>query len=128
MNFHECVRIAYRDFPNRSTDSWLHWSFILQRGKIIEWGINRQGEPSALYKAGYKTGRHSIHAEAVALSKAMGKMDKRKPWTLVNIRLNALKELTMSAPCPLCTSFIRSCGCHQIFYSDPYGRFVKLMK
>jgi len=122
----ECLRIALRELPKHS-ESMKHWSFIIQRGQIVEWGTNRLGEPSGFYQMGYAPGRHSLHSEVVAYSKARGRMDQRKPWQLINIRLTCSKMLVISAPCPICWSFMRACGCSQFIYTDKHGRFVKIL-
>jgi len=122
----ECTRIALRELP-RHAESRCHWSFIIQRGKIVEWGINRLGEPTGMYFAGYKPGRHALHSEVIALSKSRGIMNMRKAWSLINIRLTAHKQLVMSAPCPICTGFMKACGCREFIYSDSHGRFVKIL-
>jgi tRNA(Arg) A34 adenosine deaminase TadA len=122
----QCLRIALRELPNH-IESRRHWSFIIQKGRIVEWAKNRLGEPTGMYFAGYQPGRHALHAEINALSKAKGLMDLRKPWSLINIRLTAQGQLVMSAPCPVCTGFMRACGCREFIYSDSHGRFVKIL-
>jgi len=122
----QCTRIALRELPNH-VESRCHWSFIIQKGQLVEWAQNRLGEPTGMYFAGYRPGRHALHSESNALAKARGLMDMRKAWSLINIRLTAHKQLVMSAPCPICTGFMKACGCREFIYSDAHGRFVKIL-
>lgn len=113
----ECVTIARRDFTNHTADAFRHWSFIFQNNRLLEWGRNKLNNPVGFNRFGYKNERHSLHSEAVALRKAYGLLDRRKPWTIVNIRLGAAGELRLSAPCSICRSFIHACGCTKCYFT-----------
>jgi hypothetical protein len=116
-----CVRIARKDFPNHTADAFRHWSFIYQNKRLLEWGRNRLNDPVGFNRYGYKDDRHSLHSEAIAMRKAYGLLDRRKPWVLVNIRLGAAGELLISAPCTICRSFIAACGCNKCHFTIDGG-------
>lgn len=120
-----CYKIAKDDFTKHTADTFRHWSFVFQRGQLIEWGRNKLNDPVGLERYGYKCDRHSLHAEAVAMRKAFGCIDRRDPWTMVNIRLGAAKELRMASPCSICRSFMVACGCTACYFSID-GTFAKV--
>ena len=119
----ECVRLAKK--KNTSLDNqFRHFSFIIQRNKIIEWGTNiSKANPLTLF--GYSN-RSGIHSETNAYAKAKGILDKFVSFEAVNIRLNKSGELKLSKPCPCCYSFLESFGCHAVWFSTEAG-FAKLM-
>ena len=121
----QAVHLAQQDFAKRQ-ERWKHWSFVYQRG-LVEWGVNREGIPSGLARMGYRADRHSMHAEALAFNKAVGLMDRRKPWSMVNVRLGPDRTLRMARPCPVCEAYMRSCGCREILYSLQDGGFGRLV-
>jgi len=120
----ECNRIALAQYSAHKADTFKHWAFIYQNGHLLEVGQNKLNDPVGLERYGYKDSRHSLHAEAVALRKAYGLLDRRKSWIMVNIRISALKQLTMAAPCSICRPFIRACGCTTCYFSIN-GGFAK---
>src|SRR4051812_40662473 len=91
----KCVSIAEGSFATHTADTFRHWSIIFQKGKLLDWSRNKLNDPVGFERFGYVSNRHSLHAEALALRKCYGLLDKRKPWTMVNIRLGANKELRM---------------------------------
>lgn len=117
----QCLRIALSEHQKCREKSWLHWSFVFQRNRLVEWGVNHQGEPTGYQRFGYHQGRHSVHSEVVAWRKASGLLDRRKPWGLINIRLGADGGLRMSKPCRVCEAYMRSCGCREVFYTTSTG-------
>lgn len=117
----ECVNIARRDLHKHTADAFRHWSFVCQNNKILEWGRNKLNDPVGFNRFGYKDTRHSMHSEPVALRKAYGLLDRRKAWTMVNIRLGAAGELRISAPCSICRAFIVACGCTKCYFTISEG-------
>jgi len=120
----EALRIALRELPNH-IESRRHWSFIIQKGQIVEWAKNRLGEPTGMYFAGYQPGRHGLHSEVVAFQKARGLLDTRKEWGVINIRLDYSGKTVISTPCTICYAFLKACGCTKFIYTDITGQFVK---
>jgi tRNA(Arg) A34 adenosine deaminase TadA len=113
----QAIEIARRDFPNHTADAFRHWSFIYQNKRLLEWGRNKLNNPVGFHKYGYKDARHSLHSEAIAMRKAYGLLDRRKPWTCINVRLGAAKELRIAAPCSICSSFLAACGCNKVYFT-----------
>lgn len=113
----EAVNIARKDFHNHTADEFRHWSFIYQNKRLLEWGRNKLSDPVGLQKYGYKNARHSLHSEAIAMRKAYGLLDRRKPWTCVNVRLGAKGALRLAAPCEICRSFLTACGCSTVHFT-----------
>jgi len=121
-----CLDIAVREFDRHRADTFKHWSFIFQKGKLLEWGQNRLGDPTGLNKFGYRNERHSIHAEAMAYRKARGLLDRRREWVCVNVRLGSKKEPRESCPCSLCQHYFYSLGGHDFWYTTDSGWFKRL--
>jgi hypothetical protein len=74
---------------------------------------------------GYNRQCGGIHSEVAAMRRAYGIMDRRRPWQMVNISLNALHTLRISEPCTICRSFIKACGCTVCHFSITDG-FAKI--
>lgn len=119
----DCLRIAEQKNNTEDHPRWgffMHYSFIVQDNKLIEWGVNRMGDP---FIKGYHKDAY-IHSETDAYRKAKGLLDPKKPFEVLNIRLNKLNELRNSKPCPCCYAFIKSMGARHIYFSTDVG-FVK---
>lgn len=103
--------------------TFIHWSFIVQNNKIVEWGTNRNGVPPVYF--GYSDridgAEPKIHAELDAWNKAKGLLDRNVKFECINIRLNRAGSLRLSKPCTCCESFLFSIGCSKVFYSTENG-------
>jgi len=118
----ECLRISkLHNTPESHPDwgSYHHYSFIIQKNKIIEWGTNSGG--GGLNHWGFKSNRHKIHSETRAFTRARGLLDKNKSFEVVNIRLNKLGDLRVSAPCKCCCRFLQAMDCSKIWFSTEAG-------
>jgi tRNA(Arg) A34 adenosine deaminase TadA len=114
----ECVRFALsKNTPDHHPEwgRWHHYSFVIQ-DKIVEFGLNRTGPPIPMYPDIAK-----IHAEVAAWRKAKGILNHRKPWDVVNIRLNKTGDLRQSKPCVCCMELLRTAGCRMVHYSTNTG-------
>lgn len=116
----DCLRIAEQknnpdDHPQYGF--FHHYSFIIQDNKIIEWGMNRDGSP---FIHGYHDSS-KIHSEVDAFRKARGLLDPKKPFEILNIRLNKTNQLRNSKPCKCCFSFIKAMGASKIYFSTDVG-------
>jgi hypothetical protein len=105
----------------RSPERCCHFSFIIQRNKIIEWSPNRAASP--LVARGFAD-TAKLHAETEAWRRAKGLLDKTKDFECVNVRVKN-GRLKMSAPCLCCAEFLRSCGCSAVWFSTEAG-FARL--
>jgi len=102
---------------------YMHWSFIIQGGHVIEWGLNRQGDPPIHF--GYH--HHSkLHSELVAYKKARGLLYPG-PFDVVNIRLNRQGLTKLSTPCATCQSWLKAVGCRQMWFSLENDEWAKLI-
>lgn len=95
-----------------------HFTFIIQDNKILEWGVNRDGD--ALIQFGYSE-FSDIHSETDAYRKAKGIIDKAKGFDVINVRLNNQNDVRLSRPCPCCMNFLKSLGANQIWYTTLDG-------
>ncbi len=89
-----------------------HYSFLINKSKVISIGFNDVNRPSKLvtYRLG---GRHS---EADSLS-GLRDLNIIRKCHMINIRLNSKGELRNSCPCPTCLEFLTKMGIKKIFYS-----------
>lgn len=113
----ECLRTArkiLKRHPNKG--NYPHFSFIVQGGRIVEYGWNTYRIPPVHY--GYKKG--TTHSEIDAYRKARGIMDDGK-FVIVNIRLNKHGEMRLSAPCELCYTIMKELGCGEFYFSTDCG-------
>lgn len=119
----ECVRLARKKNPSLD-NQFRHFSFIVQRNKLVEWGTNvPKADPLTFF--GYSN-ISGVHAETNAYAKAKGILDKNYSFEVVNIRLNKSGDLKLSKPCACCYSFLESFGCSTVWFSTEAG-FAKLM-
>ena len=117
----ECTRIAREKNLQRDSD-FRHFSFIIQKNKLLEWGTNRS-KITPLTHLGYpKTS--GLHAEVNAYKKAKG-IIKEGSFEVINIRLNKTGELRLSKPCRCCHDFLKALGCTNVVFSTDVG-FAKL--
>ena len=100
----------------------LHFSFIVQRRQIVEWGCNMLHEPPIHmgYVQRINGADPKLHSELVAYKKAKGLL-KDKKFVLINIRLNKKGEIRLSKPCVCCHEILSSLGCVLFYYSTEEG-------
>ena len=121
----ECVRIAKeKNKFKHIKEPFRHFSFIIQRNTIIEWGTNRRsGSPPIFF--GYPL--HSmIHSELDAYNKARGLLEHNKDFEIVNIRLNKRGKLRLSKPCEYCYAFMKAKGASCVWFSTDID-FAKIL-
>jgi len=112
----ECLRIA-REKNDDHPEKYRHSTFVVQSNKIVEWGINRSGDP--LTSRGYpKYGK--VHSENDAYRKAKGLLSD-KSWEAVNVRLSKSGELRQALPCPCCIAYLVDLGCKSVWATTPHG-------
>ena len=120
----ECHRIALNNIKQKKHPQWdcyKHFSFIIQNGKIIEWGMNRSAEPLIGYPEWGK-----LHAECDAYFKAKGLLDTSDPFGVINIRMGINGNLKISKPCNCCQQFLKRLNCREIWFSTELG-FARLI-
>lgn len=97
---------------------YMHWTFVVQRSKIIEWGVNCEGDPP--FGMGYHR-NSKIHSELSAFRRAKGLLDRDQGWSIINIRLSRRNEFKMSAPCRTCFTWLSSVGCEKAWFTTSSG-------
>jgi hypothetical protein len=100
-----------------------HFSFIIQKNKILEWSTNRRGD--ALTFLGYEP-HQKIHSEVDAYKKAKGIMDRSLPFEVVNIRLTKTGRISTSEPCKCCFAFLRNLDCKSVHFTTDIGSFASI--
>lgn len=121
-----CLRMARQYLPKHPNFNYksIHYSFVIQNNKIVEWAVNKGTECDYIIKMGYPE-YSNMHSEVAAWKKACGLIDRRRPFQMVNIRLNKYGQMRKSKPCPCCKSFLRSLGCSKVIYTNELG-FAKM--
>lgn len=116
------IEIARSEFPRlRALDnpSYFHWTFVYQNGELLDWSTNRKTESCTRF--GYESGRRYDHAEPRAIRKSWGLLDKRKDFSVFNVRLGVDLSCRLARPCTICYSFLEAVGCKKCFYTDGIG-------
>ena len=121
----DCLRHAREKNRPDKHPQWgcfLHYSYIVQDGKIIEMGVNRSIHHGAVRHLGYSDDS-KIHSEVDAYFKAKGHpdFDKEMPFEVVNIRLNRQGDLRMSKPCSCCNNFLKGLGAKDCYFTTDAG-------
>lgn len=114
-------------YKNRHTDQFKHFSFIIQRDKIIAWGKNRYTLHSRV--RGYPDNA-KIHSEFNALRRAHLNFKSTRigdnKFSIINIRINRFGEFRRSKPCPCCEFYLRLFGCTEVWYTT-YSGFERMV-
>jgi hypothetical protein len=120
------LRISREKLPlHPEIKHFLHYSFIIQNNKIVEWATNNRHHHPIHY--GYNKNNTDPdfvpkgHSEINAYKRARGLLDKDKPFDIINIRLSKKKEIRLSKPCVGCFDLLKELGCRRFYYSSPIG-------
>jgi len=117
-----CLNIAIRNLPN-NTEPYCHYTFLVQRNSIVEWGKNRRGPP--LTFLGYES-HTKMHSEVDAYFKAKGIMIKNEPFEAVNIRLTKTGSIKNSCPCKCCLAFLKGLKCKRVWFTTDLENFARM--
>ena len=113
--FKRCLKIAVENTTpnNPQWDSFMHFSFYIQKNKIVAYGQNQNANPEIFL--GYP--KHSkIHSEISGWKKAKYYL-KDEPFEVINIRTTKQQKTRLSKPCPCCMTFLQDLNCKRIWYS-----------
>jgi deoxycytidylate deaminase len=132
MDFNKIVEISYALINKHQADlRCRHFSFILDRNRIISIGLNSlKTHPLNLKYKYVNKNNQSIsnivgtHSELSAVIK-LGKEDCSK-LTLINTRINRNNRLDFSAPCSGCCDMIDQLNFKNVFFSNSEGKFDRL--
>jgi hypothetical protein len=133
MNFNKIIEVSYALINKHSADlRCRHFSFILQRNRIISIGLNSLKTHPLNLKYNYiNKNKEKIsdivgtHSELNAVIK-LGEEDCSK-LTLINTRINRNNLLDYSAPCHGCSDMIKQLNFQNVFYSTNNGDFKKMV-
>jgi len=132
MNFNKIIEVSYALINKHNADlRCRHFSFILDRNRIISIGMNSTKTHPLNLKYNYvNKDNKSIsnivgtHAELNAVIK-LGEEDCSK-LTLINTRINRNNMLDYSAPCSGCSDMIKQLNFKNVYFSNVQGKFDKI--
>jgi len=84
---------------------------MIQGNEVLSVGTNRQINHPCIYP------RQTYHAEFVAWQRGRKRINVRKPWHMINVRIGKDMLLHISKPCHICESLLRSAGCSKVIYT-----------
>ena len=125
--FRDCLTIAQSENTPDKHPEWgcyHHWSFLVQKSKILGWATNTKGARWDIRTLGYEDWSKA-HSEVNVWIKWNFKLDKDKAYDVVNIRLNKDSDLMLSCPCPCCNQFLVGVGVRNIYFTTECG-FAKI--
>lgn len=114
-----CLSIAYGYNP-KHIEPYQHYSFVIQRNKIIEYGLNKRVSPCS--KLGYPK-YSKVHSEVDAYFNAKTFLENKFPFEVVNIRLSRKGKVMNSKPCHCCFSFLKALDCKRVWYTNGNNAF-----
>lgn len=132
MNFNKIIEISYALINKHNADlRCRHFSFILDRNRIISIGLNSLKTHPKNLKYNYvnklKQNISNIvgtHSELNAVIK-LGEEDCSK-LVLVNTRINRNNDLDYSAPCSGCSDMIKQLNFKNTYFTDSQGKFKEI--
>jgi len=131
MNFDKIVEVTYALINKHNADlRCRHFSFILDRNRIISIGMNSTKTHPMNLKYNYiNKNKEKIsdivgtHSELNAVIK-LGIEDCSK-LTLVNTRINRNNLLDHSAPCNGCSDMIKQLNFKNVYHTDSQANFIQ---
>lgn len=120
----ECIRQARKHYfsgNHPEEDCFIHYSFVIERNKIVGYSTNQKG--SSPIEWGYNH-YGKIHSEYAAYKKMRGII--KGEFYIVNIRLNRQGELKNSCPCACCCHYLSLFNCKLVYYSISENHFGKV--
>jgi deoxycytidylate deaminase len=132
MNFNKIIEVSYALINKHNADlRCRHFSFILDRNRIISIGMNStKTHPLNLkYKYVNKDNKSisdivGTHAELNAVIR-LGEEDCSR-LTLINTRINRNNMLDYSAPCSGCSDMIKQLNFKNVYFSNAQSKFDKI--
>jgi deoxycytidylate deaminase len=132
MNFNKIIEVSYALINKHSADlRCRHFSFILDRNRIISIGMNSTKTHPLNLKYNYvNKDNKSIsdivgtHSELNAVIR-LGEEDCSR-LTLINSRINRNNMLDYSAPCSGCSDMIKQLNFKNVYFSNAQGKFDKI--
>lgn len=122
----QALQIAESKLLYHTEESFLHWSFVVQRNKILDYGTNCKLIPP-IHLGYHRWGRATppkTHSEVRAYHKAKGLLDDKKEFQLINVRLTKSGEIRNSQPCECCYNLLKELGCCKFYFSTSMRIFL----
>lgn len=128
----KCIEISLE--LSKKLDVWArcrHFSFILDRQRIISTGINnKKTHPINLFY-NYVNKKHESISSIVGTHSEMKAalfigIDNCKGLTIVNVRINKNGKLAMSKPCRGCMDMIKKAEFSDVWYTDNFGKLKQI--
>jgi hypothetical protein len=124
INFDKFERIAFDLIEHRKNQRCFHVAGIYDKyDRLISVGFNQLKTHGAIKKYNYYN-RASLHAELSASLR--GGQDNYKKHTMLVLRYNMNDVLDYSRPCAGCLDLLRKVGIDTVFYTDKFGRWVRI--
>lgn len=123
----KCLRFSQKCWeqqkhPEQGLSS-CHFSFIVQKNKVLGHGFNRNGQP--LTCLGYPASGNR-HSETEAFRRVKALIDFKFPYEMVNIRFGHAGEIRLAYPCDVCNNFLLASGCNAVYFTS-CGAFRRLL-
>lgn len=125
------LRLSYQNLYKHQLQSGVnnhrkksyHYSYIVHKNNILSAQINREDLTHPLAKGyfGYRQ-----HSEFRAILRFPDSPSILRRCELVNVRINRVGDLALSAPCENCLDFISEFSFKNIFYTNNKGGFSLL--
>lgn len=113
----QALQIAHKEHTTHPEwRHFMHWTFVIADGKIVEWATNKKGQPERHF--GYHSNA-KVHSELFAYRKARGLLKER--FEIVNVRINRQGELKIAAPCGVCREWLTAVGCERAWFTLTEG-------
>lgn len=125
LNFQRLVEISYAFREKSITGRCLHFSFILNKSKILSIASNdyRKSHPKTLEYNYHPNSK--IHSEMKSCLK-LG-LSECSGLTMVNLRLNKQNLIDNSYPCCGCYHLVSSLGFKKMYFTNKMGEFEELI-
>jgi deoxycytidylate deaminase len=106
----ECILKSYQKV-DLHTEKFRHFSYLIQGNTMLSKGTNCKINHTCIYP------RNTYHAEFVAWMRGRKRINIRKPWYMINVRISKDMSLRDSKPCEICESLLSSAGCSKVIYT-----------
>ncbi|MCS7317595.1 MAG: hypothetical protein NZZ41_04690 [Candidatus Dojkabacteria bacterium] len=128
---YEAYEIAVNNLQNHplfhEKKCFLHYSFLVHDQEIISWSTNNRIIPEKRW--GYEKLRRwddsyipGTHAELALITRFWHEFKYEfKKFGIINIRLNRHKQRRLSAPCMMCSRWLRALKCSTIIFTTDNG-------
>lgn len=126
LDFQKYIEIS-NTLSNKPKSNYKHFSFIIRKNEILSigWNDSKKTHTKAL-RYGYPWAY--LHSEIAAIIKFPDRPAYLNKCSIINIRLSkTLPKLLLARPCKLCRKTLIELGFRNIYYSNEYGLFERLI-